>query len=525
MARFKAEAPKAWERYREFAATLQGKSVTTSFDLAKGRAPLAFGSEYKFKQAAGMAWWWKKNTLADGRYAFSVEGVNSQYAYTLTGSAETALRIKQLTFFTPGEISATNQLVFMQERMRRALCPNLYIDNLPNLLKSPKYMITAISPDPAPGQEQALKVEYELPGPKAAPNMSRKAGFRVDPAHDWVVLDYWNFYSGPAKQKNTGQFKYDFTAKMPLLKRHKSTFQTVDDAPKSLPPINREDIVAPKMLPQIHREDIIEYDLTSAGGLDEKGFTLTAMGFPELNQAEWERQQSVAELLEDNTAFFLDNLNNVGVNDASKVFRNEDAHFSGTSSLAATPFQRFQTILPDWRFQIAENPGPGQYRYLRFAWKRTVGPGIMLQLHALPKTWHRYYAGTVSDQTKAWGPMTRVAEDPPRQWELVTRDLFQDFGPMTITGISFTPMNGLGEGYFDHIYLGRTIEDLDRVTAQRKNVVEGPDVTNPAAAPDAEPTTATPMRWKIWALAIALVSIAALILLFYAIARRGQKTE
>ncbi len=86
--------------------------------------------------------------------------------------------------------------------------------------------------------------------------------------------------------------------------------------------------------------------------------------------------------------------------------------------------------------------------------------------------------------------MTRIADEPPRQWQMVTRDLFEDFGPMTVTGISFAPMAGLGQGLYDHIYLGRTIADLDRITALHKNVLEGPmqaeagplpNVTAPAA--------------------------------------------
>src|SRR5205823_4825695 len=48
-------------------------------------------------------------------------------------------------------------------------------------------------------------------------------------------------------------------------------------------------------------------------------------------------------------------------------------------------------------------------------------------------------------------------------WEVVTRDLFKDFGAFTVSGIAFTPMDGTA-GYFDHVYLARTAEDLDRVT-------------------------------------------------------------
>jgi len=88
----------------------------------------------------------------------------------------------------------------------------------------------------------------------------------------------------------------------------------------------------------------------------------------------------------------------------------------------------------------------------------------MLQLYSAPRTWKTLLTrGAVSDKTRTWGHMIRVADDPPRNWELVTRDLFQDCGPITITGISFTALEGPGNAYFDHIYLGRTIQDLDQV--------------------------------------------------------------
>jgi hypothetical protein len=62
-----------------------------------------------------------------------------------------------------------------------------------------------------------------------------------------------------------------------------------------------------------------------------------------------------------------------------------------------------------------------------------------------------------------------VADKAPAQWTLVTIDLFKDFGERTLTGIALTVFGGRA-AYFDHIYLGRTVEDLDRidVTGLRK---------------------------------------------------------
>ena len=57
-----------------------------------------------------------------------------------------------------------------------------------------------------------------------------------------------------------------------------------------------------------------------------------------------------------------------------------------------------------------------------------------------------------------------VSTTAPREWAVVTRDLFADFGMVTLGGIAFTPYTG-ADGLFDHILLGRTVEDLDRATA------------------------------------------------------------
>ena len=55
--------------------------------------------------------------------------------------------------------------------------------------------------------------------------------------------------------------------------------------------------------------------------------------------------------------------------------------------------------------------------------------------------------------------MVPVAAQVPRDWVVVTRDLYTDFGAVTFDGVAFTPMTGDGAGLFDHMYLGRTVAD------------------------------------------------------------------
>jgi hypothetical protein len=526
MERFKAEAPKAWQAYQDMLSTLQGTAETYTLEMSKGVEAGTLKTHNKFMQGSDSAAWWRTTPWLNGQSTLVVEGANSRYSFVLVGNSEKDLRIQQLSYYSAAP-KAKTRLLGLQQRIHRVLYPNFISGiQMQTLLLQKKFMenFTEITPDPQPGQERALKVAYDL----NRPNLPQKGWIRVDPDHAWIVLGSWNVVSGlvtptgKIEQMHTHQFDYDFTHKPPLLKRHKLTSQeTAVAAPDPLK-IPGEPLIVPKSKAPRNFEQITDFQLVSERGPEEKAFTLPAFGIPEISQAQWEEQQSVAELLEDNIDAMISKLNNPGANDASRALRNDATHFSGTASLEVTPFQRYQVNLPDWRFQIAENPGVGQYRYLRFAWKRTVGPGIMLQLHTPSNAWHRYYAGTVSDQTKSWGAMTKIADEPPRKWEMVTRDLFQDFGPISVTGIGFTPMQGGGAGFFDHIYLGRTIADLDRMTNKLKSVI---DEAAPADSVEAaaDGNSATPTRWKVWGVAIGLVIVAGLVVLFYFVSRSDKK--
>lgn len=172
-----------------------------------------------------------------------------------------------------------------------------------------------------------------------------------------------------------------------------------------------------------------------------------------------EPAKGVAELLEDNGDDLLPKLTNpTGCPGEGHI--EKEAPFSGTSCLRIVPMQRYEPRIPGWEFLIREAPKAGEFRYLRFAWKCRGSTGIMLQMHDLTD-WHiRYTAGA-----NKHGWMTQfVAEKPPEGWTVVTVDLFKDFGERTIRGLALTCFDGEA-GYFDHIYLGRSLAELDRIDA------------------------------------------------------------
>jgi hypothetical protein len=142
-----------------------------------------------------------------------------------------------------------------------------------------------------------------------------------------------------------------------------------------------------------------------------------------------------------------------------------DEKYAGTASIKITPDQRYRTTHPRLGVRIRQNPGPGEYRYLRFAWRKQGGTTICLQLNhdgawgpvAGNPAKFRYDAGAGPE---TYGAALRVDPNLPAGWTLVTRDLFADFGEFTFTGIALSPADG-EFALFDHLYLGRTPRDFE----------------------------------------------------------------
>ena len=170
---------------------------------------------------------------------------------------------------------------------------------------------------------------------------------------------------------------------------------------------------------------------------------------------------AVATLLEENAEALLPLLTNP-TGDPGQGFVERAEVFSGKSGVRIVPMQRFSPKIPAWDYRIVETPqAPNEYRFVRFAWKAGDGcVGTMVQLHIETGWSVRYVAG---QNDPGWGAKS-VAAKPPAEWTVVTRDLFADFGRCTVTGIALVAFRGQG-GYFDHVYFGRTLDDLDRIDA------------------------------------------------------------
>jgi hypothetical protein len=148
--------------------------------------------------------------------------------------------------------------------------------------------------------------------------------------------------------------------------------------------------------------------------------------------------------------------------------------FSGQVCLRVNGDQKFSAKLPNLGVNVRENPGPGEVRYIRFAWKKQGGNTICLQLNhdgmfgpggtGREGAKFRYHAGPGGE---CYGGSLVIDEKLPAKFEVVTRDLFADFGEFTLNGLAFSPVDGQA-GLFDHLYLGRSLADFELLKEKQK---------------------------------------------------------
>ncbi len=169
-----------------------------------------------------------------------------------------------------------------------------------------------------------------------------------------------------------------------------------------------------------------------------------------------------------------------------------DDVFAGRSALGITPLQRDGVNIPGWNFAIREQPQPGEFRYLRLAWKKRGAGGVMIEL-AANGNWPdakvakgRYVAGP---NTTGWAAIS-AGETAPTEWTVATFDLWQDIGSFSLTGIAPTCDRG-EEACFDSLILGPTIASLD---AYRPGVGAASDSKDSTPIGDAFTDNRNPIR-------------------------------
>jgi hypothetical protein len=146
--------------------------------------------------------------------------------------------------------------------------------------------------------------------------------------------------------------------------------------------------------------------------------------------------------------------------------------FSRSLCLRVKPGEAGGAKLGGLNLPIRAQPAAGEFRFLRFAWRKQGGSRIALGV-ATEGKWDTtppgggpprklvYFAGPPSERL---GDDAIAVHDPvPADWVVVTRDLFVDFGPITVTGLMFHCPDGQN-ARFDHIQVAQSIDQFERPT-------------------------------------------------------------
>lgn len=179
-----------------------------------------------------------------------------------------------------------------------------------------------------------------------------------------------------------------------------------------------------------------------------------------------DRLPGLLPIFEDDVNF----LSQLRQGEGTAVLSTTDA-YTGTAALKVVKGEVGNTLTFAEPIAIRTQPKLGEYRFLRFVWKKQQGTPICLQL-ATDGRWgeektqqerhtFRYDAGTGE---RSHGGSRRLEERLPGDWVVVTRDLVGDWSEFNLTGISFGSPDDQ-PAILDHVYLARTWEDLDKITA------------------------------------------------------------
>ena len=180
-------------------------------------------------------------------------------------------------------------------------------------------------------------------------------------------------------------------------------------------------------------------------------------------------QGVVIELFDDDEGF-IDKIPNQDT--ATEIANDDTEFFNGEISLrleapaGVSNGQKYNPNVPGWSYNIVKNPSADdEARWIMFAWKKAGGNGIMIQFPSsgswgVQPNGGRYFDGV----NKTGWPGIQLADEPPAEWEVQIRDLFDDFGAFTMTGIALTQYDNVG--YYDSIYLAWTEDELNRLLVE-----------------------------------------------------------
>ncbi|MDP6634923.1 MAG: PDZ domain-containing protein [Phycisphaerae bacterium] len=147
--------------------------------------------------------------------------------------------------------------------------------------------------------------------------------------------------------------------------------------------------------------------------------------------------------------------------DRSKLKLISDDRHAGARAVRIAPSGKYRMNLGRM-ISIRAKPSEGQFRYIRFAFRKYGSGRVSLQFGGLAAHEYpcRYDAGVGT-------PVDPIAQsvwaiDLPPEWIVLDRDLFGDFGRLDLTSLTIACTGG-SHAVFDHIYLARSHADFKRL--------------------------------------------------------------
>ena len=132
----------------------------------------------------------------------------------------------------------------------------------------------------------------------------------------------------------------------------------------------------------------------------------------------------------------------------------------GAQTVAGPPWrEQFGESIRNWDFEIVENPAPGQYRYLQFAWKALSSETKGMTLRLSENNFGGISAVAGEPTPLQGATVVQQPGAPPAEWQVVRLDLWAlAKKPWRIRSLNLGVRGG--GAAFDQILLGRNESDL-----------------------------------------------------------------
>jgi len=142
--------------------------------------------------------------------------------------------------------------------------------------------------------------------------------------------------------------------------------------------------------------------------------------------------------------------------------------YRGAASVQVLANERVRISFEDVSFPIRAQPGYGEYRYLRFAWKKAGGGRVAIGLGhggewgAEPGRSRQSFRFDQGRGALTSDGARRLSRETAERWFVHTTDLVQAFGEFSLTGLELVCPDGVA-AHFDHVWLSRTAKDWEGV--------------------------------------------------------------